>query len=800
MPLRERLLNLLRADDFTPADEFGICRRLGLRQQSRAAVRKEIEFLLKAGLARRDSRGRVAAVAKTARRPAPAPDASERPVFTPTRRGPAMPPPGSPGPFASPSKASSEVERPPARVRSSPSTLKPGESTGRIQFRLGGSAYVVREDATGESGLQIAPEDTDVALPGDRVVVRELVGRRGRRPGEKVGRVVRVLERERDTIIGELRRGRRQLVVLPDDPRVSREILVTGIGLAEAGPAPREGDKVVVKLAEWTRRELPPAGVVVARLGRTFEPQAEMRAVLLRYHLNRDFPATAEQEAGALPERVADAHAAGREDFRRKAVFTIDPDDAKDFDDALSLEVLPHGAARVGVHIADVSAYVLPGTALDAEAQRRGNSTYLVGTVVPMLPEKLSNGLCSLVEAEDRLCKAVLFTYDGKGALQTTEFAETVIRSRKRLTYKQAFALLTEDDLESVRALPSPARHRTGSSGRPLRDLPTSELRDLQSWVRRLWAIAKRLRADRMAQGSLDLDMPETRILVDADGHAERLERIEHDESHQLVEEFMLAANEAVARLTRTRRLPSLYRVHDDPEPARLVELRETLASFGIKTGDLSHRRELTRLLALLADHPQGHTLRTQLLRSLRKAAYRHTPDGHFGLHKRDYTHFTSPIRRYADLVVHRVLAAHLARPGASAAAHDLQQVSRLGEHLTRTEVNSAEAERESVKVKLVEYFDRELGRTPPARFAAVITDVRPHGFFVELTESMTFGFVPAEMLPADRYDFAEGEAALTGRRHRRRYALNGRLDVAVARVDRYKRLIDFRPADDAAV
>lgn len=262
----------------------------------------------------------------------------------------------------------------------------------------------------------------------------------------------------------------------------------------------------------------------------------------------------------------------------------------------------------------------------------------------------------------------------------------------------------------------------------------------------------------------------------------------------------MLAANEAVARLTRSRRLPSLYRVHDDPEPARLIELRETLAKFGIKTGDLSHRRELTRLLALLADHPQGHTLRTQLLRSLRKAAYRHTPDGHFGLHKRDYTHFTSPIRRYADLVVHRVLAAHLAKPGAPAAAHDLPQVTRLGEHLTRTEVNSTEAERESVKVKLVEYFDHELGRTPPARFAAVITDVRPHGFFVELTESMTFGFVPAELLPADRYDFAEGDAVLTGRRHRRRYALNGRLDVVVARVDRYKRLIDFRPAEDAAV
>ncbi len=801
MTLRERLLSLLRADDFTPADDFGLCRRLGLRQQARATVRKEIESLLKTGVARRDSRGRLVPASKPARN-APSSTVATRAVFVPTRRGPTMPPPGSPGPFAAPAKPTPAAALPSAIAETPASMpkLKHGESVGRIQFRLGGSAYVVREGAAGEVGLQIAPDDTDVALPGDRVIVRELVGRRGRRPGEKVGRVVRVLERERDTIIGEFRRGRRHPVVLPDDPRVGREIHITGIELAEPGPAPREGDKVVVKLAEWTRRELPPAGAVVARLGRTFEPQAEMRAVLLRYNLSREFPSAAEQEASTLPDRVPAAQTTGREDFRRKAVFTIDPDDAKDFDDALSLEELPHGAVRVGVHIADVSAYVRPGTALDAEAQRRGNSTYLVGTVVPMLPEKLSNGLCSLVEAEDRLCKAVLFTFDARGALRETDFAETVIRSRKRLTYKQAYALLTEDDLERVRALPSPPRHRTGSSGRPLRELPLGELRDLQGWVRSLWAIAKRLRADRMAHGSLDLDMPETRILVDAHGHAEKLERVEHDESHQLVEEFMLAANEAVARLTRTRRLPSLYRVHDDPEPARLIELRETLAKFGIKTGDLSNRRELTRLLALLADHPQGHTLRTQLLRSLRKAAYRHTPDGHFGLHKRDYTHFTSPIRRYADLVVHRVLAAHLAKPGAPATAHDLPQVTRLGEHLTRTEVNSAEAERESVKVKLVEYFDRELGRTPPARFAAVITDVRPHGFFVELTESMTFGFVPAELLPADRYDFAEGEAVLTGRRHHRRYALNGRLDVTVARVDRYKRLIDFRPADDAAV
>jgi ribonuclease R len=611
--------------------------------------------------------------------------------------------------------------------------------------------------------------------------------------------VIRVLERERDTVIGELRGGRRHPVVLPDDPRIGREVHVTGIDVGGAGPAPREGDKVVVKLAEWTRRELPPSGVVIERLGRTHEPAAELRAVLLRYKLDRAFPAAVEAEAAALPDRVPAGHLAGREDFRRRAVFTIDPDDAKDFDDALSYEELPHGAVRVGVHIADVSAYVRPGTALDAEAQRRGNSTYLVGTVVPMLPEKLSHGLCSLVEGEDRLCKAVLLTFDAKGALAATDFAETVIRSRKRLTYRQAHALMFNDDLEGVRALPPPPRHRTGSSGRALRDVPLGELRDLQRWVRALWNIGRRLRADRMAHGSLDLDMPETRILVDAEGRAEALERIEHDESHQLVEEFMLAANEAVARLTRARRLPSLYRVHDDPEPARLLELRESLAASGIKVGDLSLRREFTRLLSMLATHPQGHTLRIQLLRSLRKAEYRYTPDGHFGLHKRDYTHFTSPIRRYADLVVHRAVATHLAATGAGK-GHDLAHVNRLGDHLTKTEVNSAEAERESIKVKLVEYFDRELGREPPARFAAIITDVRAHGFFVELTESLTFGFVPADLLPADRYDLDEAGPALNGRRHRRRYALNTRLEVVVARVDRHKRLIDFRPAPAAPV
>jgi ribonuclease R len=417
-----------------------------------------------------------------------------------------------------------------------------------------------------------------------------------------------------------------------------------------------------------------------------------------------------------------------------------------------------------------------------------------------MLPEKLSNGLCSLVEAQDRLCKAVFLTFAKNGKLKETTYANTVIRSRKRLTYKQAYAFLHEDDIDRIRALPLPPKHQTGSTGRALRDLSDGELLNLQTWIRALWKIASRLRKDRMAHGSLDLDMPETKIFVDPQGYADRLEKIEHDESHQLIEEFMLAANEAVARLTRTHKLPSLYRVHDDPDVEKLDELRRLLDTFDIHAGDLTHRAELVKLLATLNTHPQGYTLRTQLLRSLKKAAYRHTPDGHFGLHKKDYTHFTSPIRRYADLVVHRVFDFYLIKhggqrpPGDQGPSYDLNRVERLGEHLSLTEVNSAEAERDSVKIKLLEFFEREMHKQPKTKFTAIITDVRRNGFFVELVESMTFGFVAAAALRDDDYSLNNAGDALVGRRRKKRFEANGRLEVVVDAVDRYKRLIDFRP------
>jgi ribonuclease R len=746
MKLRERLLAHLQQTGYTPASELDLARQLRLQKKDKKSLAHEVRLLLSKGELRLVKGDRIA--------------------------------------------------------------LTAGEDqlAGRIQFRAGGSAYFQPDVELGESvdPIQIAPDDTGIALHGDRVAVAVYAGLQRRRDGrgtEQTGRVIRVITRARDTVVGTLQRIRSSYYVRPDDPRFFQEITVADPAASTIKPTPAIGDKVVVKLVEWTTRHKPLEGVIVERLGKTFEPSAELAGIYRKYNLDKSFPVEVEREVAALPNQVRPSELIGRLDYREVPTFTIDPDDAKDFDDALSLETLADGDVRVGVHIADVSSYVKTGTALDREAQRRGNSTYLVGTVVPMLPEKLSNGLCSLVEAQDRLCKAVFLVFDKKCRLKETTYGNTVIRSRKRLTYRQAYALLFENNLEKIRALPLPPKHQTGSTGRALNTLTDLELVDLQSWVRKLWAIASKLRKDRMAHGSLDLDMPETKVFVDAEGYADRLEKIVNDESHQLIEEFMLSANEAVARLTKTNHLPSLYRVHDEPDEERLSEYRQLLGSFDIEVGDLTHRQEVVKLIETLEQHPQGYTLRTQLLRSLRKACYRGTPDGHYGLNKKDYTHFTSPIRRYSDLVVHRVFDHYLIKHGGHPAptgytfGYSAGRMDTLGEHLSLTEVNSTEAERESVKIKLLEFFERELAKKEKTRFEAVITDVRANGFFIELVESMTFGFISVNSLVDDQYQLNNAGTLLVGRRTKKRLELNQRLPVVVDKVDRFKRLIDFRPA-----
>ncbi|MEO0510282.1 MAG: RNB domain-containing ribonuclease [Verrucomicrobiota bacterium] len=687
--------------------------------------------------------------------------------------------------------------------------------SGRIVFKQSGSATLLPDTQPGlgiSDGYPVSAEDTGVAMHGDQVLARinerpkRTFGRRGKNqrpahdPHAKPGvRVIRILKRARETIVGTLEQGRHASFVVPDDPRIIQDILVQDPRNSGLRPIPKKGDKVVVKMLEWRQRHLNPEGEIVDVLGQTHEPDAEFKAILYKYDLDPKFPAAVEKQTEEIPDAVQPEDIGHRKDCRELFTFTIDPDDAKDFDDALSLEELGDGKVRIGVHIADVSGYVKPGSPLDVEAQERGNSTYLVGTVIPMLPHALSNGLCSLVEDQDRLTKTCFITYNEKAEIVGVEFANTVIRSNKRLTYAQAYAFMTEDSLDAVRATPLPPKHQTGSTGRPLTDLNKEEMGTLQSHIGQLWHIASQLRKKRFRKGSLDLEMTEIKIYVDEEGYADRIEKQNHDHSHQLIEEFMLGANEQVARVMKRENFPSLYRVHDEPEEEKLSELRETMITFGVPCGNLTKPREMAALLKKLKDHPQGYTLKVHVLRSLKQAQYRASADGHYGLAKPDYTHFTSPIRRYSDLVVHRVLDNYLHKKGADSALAEPEvrytqnKLDGLGDHLSITERNSTDAERESVKTKLLEFYERQLQKDDQQHFQAIITDVKNHGLYIELTDSLAFGMVHVSTLDDDFYYPNEDGSALVGRRKRQAYALGQHIMVTVERVDRFKRQIDFR-------
>ncbi len=678
---------------------------------------------------------------------------------------------------------------------------------GTILFRPSGSARVVFDAIPGSpprDQLHIDSDDTHVALHGDRVLVKLNANRRDRNGDDwGTGTVVRVVKRALTQLTGTLGNNRLQWFVVPDDPRVSREIIVRDPARAGLVPAPKPGDKVVARLDAWERRNLSPTGTITEVLGVTHTPMAEYLAILRRYGLNPEFPPAVSAEANSFGKTVQKADCMGREDFRAIPTITIDPDDAKDFDDALSVQRMPNGNIRVGIHIADVSSYVKTGSPLDVEARQRGNSTYLVGTVIPMLPHALSSGLCSLVEAEDRLVKTVICEFTREARLVKTEFANSVIRSIKRLTYKQAYGFLQHLTKDEIRALPAPPPHQTGSPGRPLAELTDTELDLIQGMIDDLWSIGKVLRAERFRAGSLDLDMKEIKIYCDKDGWADRTEVVKHDESHQLIEEFMLLANESVATALDKGSVPHVCRVHDDPDPEKLGALREELAGNGFQVGDLTHRSEMVKLLASLKDREDGYTIRIQLLRSLKQACYRPSADGHFGLAKQHYSHFTSPIRRYADLLEHRIFDAYIQKHGVRSAPKEplrspgIGELTRSCEHISITERNSSEAERDSVKIKILELFEREVARADKRPFEATITEVKPHGLMIELNASQAYGLVHMSTLTDDYYRLNDRGNMLVGSRTGRKFMAGGVIQVTVDRVDRFKRQVDFRLYDD---
>lgn len=676
-----------------------------------------------------------------------------------------------------------------------------GLVAGVIRFRQSGAAYIELDNG---SEVAVRREDTGVSLNGDRVLARILDerqgGRRKRREksfgGVLHARVIRVTQRARNLVVGTLKRSMNFWHVVADDPKFYYDIIVADPSKSGVAPVPEDGDKVTVSLFDWTQRHINPSGEIVANLGKSHTPMAEYKAILVKFGLETEFPEAVAKQLESLPDSVSQKDMAGRLDLRKEFVITIDPSDAKDFDDALSFGRTPEGYAEVGVHIADVSYYVKPSSALDKEALKRGNSTYLVGTVIPMLPFKLSNGLCSLVEDEDRLVKSVFISFDSAGNCAGVRFANSVIRSSKRLSYAQAHAFLKEDDLEKIRAMPQPASYMTAASGKPLSDLSGEFLGKLQSTLRDMWSLADKLRQKRIKNGALDLDMPEYRIFCDAQGYAQKIEKVVYDESHQLVEEFMLAANEAVARELFDAHIPFISRVHDDPDEEKLNEYREYLDSFGIYCGDLTRRWEVVKVLAQIANHPQGYLLKTEFLKSLKRAEYRASCDGHYGLAKHYYAHFTSPIRRYADLSVHRCLDFYMKKRGlvgalkrvsAPLGVADLQKVAN---QVSKTEQNSTGAERESRKVKLLEFFERKIGTGET--FEAVVVSVTGHGFFVELTESMAFGFVHTHSLRDDIYRLNSDSTALRGRRTSKVIKVGDKIRVCVESVDLFKRQIDF--------
>lgn len=632
---------------------------------------------------------------------------------------------------------------------------------GRIRMNRQGVGTFQAEDPK-LTPLRVPADATGTAFHGDRVLVRRDARPRfmgHAREGQPTGRVVRVLERAHTQIVGTLKRGREFLYVIPDDPRMPQDIYVPPA--RDTGRPARLGDKVVVELCEWESRHTNPEGEIIEVLGAPDAEGVDMLSVLRQYQLPLHFPKRVLQEARSFGQKVNSHEFAQRVDCRQQPVVTIDPDDAKDFDDAICLQEASNGQWKLWVHIADVSHYVRPGTALDEEAERRGNSTYLVDRVIPMLPEALSNELCSLKPHVERLTKCVEFLMSSDGRVLKTQFYSAVIRSQCRYTYREALQILQREPMDALEQMLHHANH-----------------------------LAQKVRQARFRAGSLDLDFPENKIILDEQGRILRIDKIENDISHQLIEEFMLLANEAVAARLMSLKRPAVYRIHESPDRQRLAEYREEVLSHSVPCGDLTHRGEVQKLLNMLSHSPIGAALKVGFLRSLMRARYSVEPLGHYGLAKSKYTHFTSPIRRYADLLVHRSLFPDSGVPAS------IQSLAAAADHISETERNSDDAERDSRDVKLFAFLNMQLASGAPQRYPGLITDVRNFGFFVDVPGLGLSGLVPLSGLTDDFYVFDERRGHLSGRRSRRVFKLGDHVGVQVAKVNTFKRQVDFQLAD----
>lgn len=632
---------------------------------------------------------------------------------------------------------------------------------GALSVTKSGRAFVLPNDGTDE----IALTDNGLAagIDGDTVEVR-LLGRNQR--GRVSGEVVRIVERRLENIVGTYRQTRFQTSVRPDDPRLKMEIKID----SPKGVVVKDGMKVVVHLDDWFDPDTQPTGKLVQVLGFPGDPGVDVLTVIHKFNLSSAFPRGVEAEAEDIPVAISEKEIARRLDLRHKTVFTIDPEDAKDHDDAVSLDVTTTGY-QLGVHIADVSHYVQPHSHLDKEARMRAASAYLVDRVLPMLPERLSNNICSLRENVDRLTLSVIVDLDKSGRVLRHKTCETVIRSKGKLSYDAVQHFL--------------------DSGKGFEDH-----KQMGTKIAAMRELAKELIDRRMEVGAIDFELPEYKVILDPDGNVQRIVKKRRQMSNRIIEEFMLLANRLVASEMLSKNIPSLYRVHAPPDEKKLTSFIAFARNFGHKAsfGTPPRAKFISDFISSLKGKDEEELLNELLIRSMQKAVYQPDNIGHFGLAFPAYLQFTSPIRRYPDLIVHRVLKQALnGEYHASQGGALKSSLSRIGKHCSEQEVVIMEAERESLSIKQAEFLSRQLGEI----FEGVITGMLQFGFFVRISDVGAEGLVRLSTLTDDYYFVDVDSHRIIGRSGRRSFRLGDRVRVQIITVDVRAGQIDLQLAEE---
>jgi ribonuclease R/exosome complex exonuclease DIS3/RRP44 len=623
---------------------------------------------------------------------------------------------------------------------------------GVIDMTNNGSGFAIVDEL--EKDIFIPNYRLNKALHGDLVEVEIIKQKKGKRPE---GEVIRILERAKTHFTGIVKMFHNYAFIDPDDIKMYKEIFVAENNLNGA----KDGEKVVVEIYDWPQKVGSPLGKVVKVLGQPGDHEVEIHAILDEYDLPYEFDPEIENFAASLPTEISQAEIKKRRDMRKVTTFTIDPVDAKDFDDALSIQKLENGHYEIGIHIADVSHYVRPGTILDKEAYNRATSVYLVDRVVPMLPEILSNGLCSLRPNEDKLTFSAVFEMDENGKIYKEWYGRTITHSDKRFTYEQA-----QEIIEGANS-------------------------DLKNEILILDKIAKQLRQNRFKKGALSFDRIEVRFKVDEQGNPVEVYFKQSKDANKLIEEFMLLANRKVAEFVTNKLKPKnktfVYRVHDEPAPEKLQDLNTVVQKFGYKL-DLKNRKSIIKsingLLEDIQDKPEKNMLETLTIRSMSKAVYTTENRGHYGLAFDYYTHFTSPIRRYPDVMVHRLLQDYL--NGKS--SPDKEQTEKECVHTTNMEIQAASAERDSIKYMQAKYI-ADFKDIP---FEGVITGVTEWGIYVELTANKVEGLIRRNEIQDDYYYYDEDEYALIGEITGKKLTLGDMITVKVKKTNPLKKQIDF--------